>query len=109
MPDFLRVADGVVAKDRIAESEAAQFEALKAGVLRDKARKEQEEWERRISQGLPAELTVEEKKEAKRQQKDRWAVEKEKRREALRRGKGSAGGEGEKGRRVLGLLCFGSR
>ena len=30
MPDFLRVADGVVAKDRIAESEAAQFEALKA-------------------------------------------------------------------------------
>jgi len=108
MPDFLRVADGVVAKDRIGEAEAAQFEALKRGVLAEQARKEQEERERRVSQGLSAELSPEEKKELKRQEKERRAAEKEKRREALGRRKGS-GADGAKGSKILGILCFGTR
>jgi len=112
MPDFLRVADGIVAKNRIDEAEAAQFEALKRSVLAEQARKEQDERERRVSQGLPAELSAEEKKEQKRQEKERRAVAKEKRREALGRQKGSGGGgsgSDGKGSKVLGLLCFGAR
>ncbi|KIW70356.1 hypothetical protein PV04_02631 [Phialophora macrospora] len=110
MPDFLRVAGGVAAKDGVAESEAAQFEALKRGVLAEKARKEQEERERRISQGLPAELTAEEKRERKRQEKMRRGEEKQKRRAGLETDRGSGGQKGGgTGSRVLGMLCFGAR
>jgi hypothetical protein len=52
MPLALRVNDGVVTKDRIAEGEAAQFEALKKAVLASEEQKRQEERERRTSQGL---------------------------------------------------------
>ncbi|KAJ9616516.1 hypothetical protein H2200_000235 [Cladophialophora chaetospira] len=110
MPDFLRVADGVVAKNRVDEAERDQFEALRRGVLAGQAKREQEERERRLSQGLPAELSPEEKKEQKRQEKEKRATAKEMRREALGQRKGSGGdGDEGKGRKVLGLLCFGAR
>jgi hypothetical protein len=110
MPDFLRVAGGVLANDRVAESEAEQFEALKKGVLAEQARKEQEERERRVSQGLPVELTAEEKRERKRQEKIRREEEKQKRREGLGRERGSSEQRSEgRGSRVLGMLCFGAR
>lgn len=98
MPEHLRVANGIVAKDGIAEAEAANFEALKRGVLAEKARKDQEERERRVSQGLPAELTPEEKKEAMRREKEKRKREKEERKAALREGGG--------GRKIMGISCF---
>ena len=88
MPLALQVADGVVTKDRLAEGEAANFEALKRAVLAEETRKKQEEHERRISQGLPAELTKEEKKEAKRQQ-------------------GEQGRKESLGKRILAKIFFG--
>ncbi|KAJ9626661.1 uncharacterized protein PV06_00074 [Exophiala oligosperma] len=53
MPLALTVNNGVVAKDRIAEGEAAQYEALKRSVLASQEKKKQEEREARASQGLP--------------------------------------------------------
>lgn len=110
MPDFLRVADGVVAKNRIDEAETAQFDALKKAVLAGQAKRVEEEQERRLSQGLPAELSPEEKKELKRQEKAKREAAKDRRKEAIRQSKGSgAGADEEKGSKFLGLLCFGTR
>ena len=105
MPEHLSVADGIVAKDSIAESEAAQYEALKRGVLAGQQRKAQEERERRVSLGLPAELTAEEKKAAKREEKENRRMEKERRKDELGRHEEKAS---RSGRRVLGCLCFGA-
>ncbi|KIW34896.1 uncharacterized protein PV07_01639 [Cladophialophora immunda] len=98
MATFLSVGNGVVAKDGVAEGEAAQYQALKRRVLEEQERKRQEERERRVSLGLPPEMTREEKKEQKRKEKERRKSEAAKERER-------EGGVGR--RRVLGMLCFG--
>ncbi|OAP56260.1 hypothetical protein AYL99_09439 [Fonsecaea erecta] len=99
MATFITVGNGVVAKDGVAEGEAAQYAALKRQVLEGEARKKQEERERRVSLGLPPELTREEKKEAKRKEKERRKSEAARERERE--------GGGGTGKRVLGMLCFG--
>ncbi len=109
MPDFLRVADGIVAKDRIGEAEAAQYERLKRTVLAAEARKEQDERERRVSQGLPAELSPEEKKELKRQERERREEAKQSRREAMSKSRKSSEQGAESKGRMLGMMCFGTR
>ncbi|EXJ59519.1 uncharacterized protein A1O5_12144 [Cladophialophora psammophila CBS 110553] len=96
MPTHLSVADGAVAKDGLAEGEAAQYEALKRSVLAEQERQRQAERERRVNLGLPPEMTREEKKEARREKKGR---KKQKDKE-----KSKGGGR----RRVLGMLCFGA-
>ncbi|KAL6242672.1 hypothetical protein RBB50_010318 [Rhinocladiella similis] len=53
MPLAVTVNEGVVTKDRIAEGEADQYEALRRSVLASEDKKKQEERERRASQGLP--------------------------------------------------------
>jgi hypothetical protein len=108
MPDFLRVADGQVTKNRIDEAESAQYEALKKSVLASQAQKEQEQRERRISQGLPPGLSPEEKREAKRQAREERMEEKRKRKESLGRARPSdEQGEEGLGKKFLGCLCFG--
>lgn len=101
MPAFLRVADGILAKDRIGEAEAAQDEDIKRSVLGEQDRKEQEERERRVSQGLPAELSPEEKKELRRQEKERREEAKQRRRESL----GKPRRSGEQGSESKGKGC----
>jgi len=53
MPLAVTVNDGVVTKDRLAEGEAAQYEALRRSVLASEENKKREEQERRVSLGLP--------------------------------------------------------
>lgn len=95
MPLAFRSVDGAVAKNSLAEGEAAQYEALKRAVHESEERKKEEERQRRLDLGLPAELTEEERREEARKEKERRKNSKERNLDSW-------------GKRVFAKMCFGS-